>query len=798
MTFSGDHIFAKTAAIPLSESRTTCLGSHMRILSIAVCLASTVIGVVLTEGAWGADSDPTGRVLSIVQQFTENEEAQIDVSADRRILYVVGYRRQPIVSGGVRIVDARLRIFDVSEPRAPRRLSELLLGDIAPHEIAVRAGRLFFLHWADERASQPRGLAIIDVSNPRAPIIASNIPLDGWQLDVSRDGSLARIKTRPTGELRLKIIEPDQTVTTDEVSDDLEPIENYRQRQLKQVRGSTYDRIGSRVLSADLVNIFVSELGTGEPTLLGAIALGVSAYAGKFLASDDVIAVSDRWGVELVSIAPRTYNAERLRQTHRRLLEQYNEARSRRGSTPENAFAPIALYGQLVALLEDAGVANLLDHRGGGLPNAVRVQILNDYGFWLSRTDSPRTAVPVLSKVVEIDPKRAVAHLNLAEAARASISLAGTWEDKRTLSQTVITAQAAYKRLTGRQASGASEFASFNIANASTGDVCSYVAAFYNRGRQSEIFGYPDPVDIAGDGRPMHVYIYHQGTANVPGIVASTKELEHDEVFFGNPESEVDFAVSGDREDDLFFREPRVLPFKGAYYVVYEGPGPYVVVRPNRGRVCQFKPIYSPVLTENHAPAICEQALAGRVFDRVPAEKLPEGEIPPSSQDLVHTNSATFDVFSDVVLDPDGGSIRVGYFWIASGAGRGCDVNGVAFLKDRGIEDSPRSRALMDAQKRMMNCGGSTAFLVRAGDENLIEVDGGFPRGRPVLPRILLRLRGENVETACKVDQRVEYVLGQPEGLPAAPPLTERPATRHKETIMKRRPARPALPGEDL
>ena len=73
---------------------------------------------------------------------------------------------------------------------------------------------------------------------------------------------------------------------------------------------------------------------------------------------------------------------------------------------------------------------------------------------------------------------------------------------------------------------GGSQFcAATPAAAASAGDVCSAIAAAYNRGDQDKLWGYPDPVDIAGDGKLRHVYIVEQGTAHVHSIVASTKPL---------------------------------------------------------------------------------------------------------------------------------------------------------------------------------------------------------------------------------------------------------------------------------
>jgi hypothetical protein len=77
---------------------------------------------------------------------------------------------------------------------------------------------------------------------------------------------------------------------------------------------------------------------------------------------------------------------------------------------------------------------------------------------------------------------------------------------------------------------------------AAADNVCSYIAAAYNRGDRDKLWGYPDPVDIAGDGKLRHIYIIEQGTAHVSSIIASTSALspEEQQAAFS---SEVNFYV---------------------------------------------------------------------------------------------------------------------------------------------------------------------------------------------------------------------------------------------------------------
>ena len=70
-----------------------------------------------------------------------------------------------------------------------------------------------------------------------------------------------------------------------------------------------------------------------------------------------------------------------------------------------------------VQLLEEAGVQGVLKKRPGDIAPASYVNLLNDYGFFLSETsDRYKEAIPVLQKVIALAPKRHVAYLNLADA----------------------------------------------------------------------------------------------------------------------------------------------------------------------------------------------------------------------------------------------------------------------------------------------------------------------------------------------------------------------------------------------
>ena len=108
-------------------------------------------------------------------------------------------------------------------------------------------------------------------------------------------------------------------------------------------------------------------------------------------------------------------------------------------------------------------------------------------------------------------------------------------------------------------------------------DVCPLIATAYSRGNEDKVWGYPDPVDIAGDGKLRHVYVIEQGTAHLHSIIASTRPLSASEQQTAS--SEVNFYGSIG-QDMVLETIPTSFAFEGAYYVVYEGDGgPYDVVK---------------------------------------------------------------------------------------------------------------------------------------------------------------------------------------------------------------------------
>jgi LVIVD repeat len=731
--------------------------------SVAAILAfATLCCSATAASALASDPDPTGRVISVVEPEAA-WGAAIDVSPDRNALYVVRSARRPDSSAAEQS-QAELKIYDVSQPAAPQLVAVLPLGEIAVQTMAARGGRLFVLHkW--NPAKQSSQLMIVDVSDASHPAIASDVPVDGPSLALSSDGRFARVSPlRPGDGVLLKIERSDDPQRSDEKRSDLEPISMDPDPQYRKQCGDfVCDRSGTRLLTLRSFGLQLWTLAPPAPPS-PTVAVVLSSQLGEYkLLSEKAAAavITGQEGIRIVSLKPRPFDAARLQKLHERLLADY--ALVRKQDSRIDAISLQAPYLWFATALEDGGVKDLIGDTKAGLITAVdRIAILNDYGFWLSHSSDPQRSVAALQKVVKIAPSRAVAQLNLGDAARLSLTHAGTWDEKTALAQIGLDAYAAYRQITGKEAPAAKDFTAL-YARPAGDDVCSYVAFFYNHGHQDDMWGYPDPVDIAGDGKLRHVYIFEQGTADVPEIIASTKELpSHDD--------QVMAAAGGDSEVEFYdnsvveaantnMAEPHVLPFKNGYYVVLElDGGPSAVVKPNAGPVCSFKRHFAAVLTANQAPAICEDARLGKPFEKLPTRPLAsEIEVEDQSRLDFPSDKLRIDHDAEVELDPSAPPARLGFFSYNSGAGRGCDGDGMTVLRGNDVEVSARNDALIAAQRKMMNCLGSAAFLVQAGGETMIEIDGGRAVQRTVPPRMLLRLKDDKIETVCNVEQRQIY-----------------------------------------
>jgi tetratricopeptide (TPR) repeat protein len=98
--------------------------------------------------------------------------------------------------------------------------------------------------------------------------------------------------------------------------------------------------------------------------------------------------------------------------------------------------------------LEETGLKDAWDKRPSGVKESAYVGLLNDYGFFLSETnDRYKDALPILKKVIGLDPKRHVAYLNLGDVYAKSLKETSDSKKQMELKQLVLKNYQEYARL---------------------------------------------------------------------------------------------------------------------------------------------------------------------------------------------------------------------------------------------------------------------------------------------------------------------------------------------------------------
>lgn len=105
---------------------------------------------------------------------------------------------------------------------------------------------------------------------------------------------------------------------------------------------------------------------------------------------------------------------------HAAAMKQYNG-----GHAGKAAERLAAMFDMTVSLIGLVGMASESEWRPEvwieswqemGIAGKDFIYALNDYGFFLQETGEHSSALPVFEKIIEIDPKRIVAYLNLADS----------------------------------------------------------------------------------------------------------------------------------------------------------------------------------------------------------------------------------------------------------------------------------------------------------------------------------------------------------------------------------------------
>jgi hypothetical protein len=461
--------------------------------------------------------------------------------------------------------------------------------------------------------------------------------------------------------------------------------------------------------------------------------------------------------------APQPYNPARLVAIHDCLVAHYD---------------PRAM----VFPLEKAGVATLLAGPGG-LPDAQRIEILNDYGLWLGQERSSKTrAVAVLTTVLRLAPDRAAAWLELADVYRAELSDAdvadapdgdikqdnATWDGKVRITKLALDAYQHYVALVQKPVPRATGFIAFNILNAPTKSPCAFVAAFANAHREAELYTdqmadqTPVPVDLLGDGKKYLVYIRSEGGAAIPAIYIASKPPGPLDYY---PRRDKKFPFGADFDERQSADEYHLMAMNGKYYFVHDAWGkgestqyrtfPSEVLDPTGARVCGITTKLTPKLTTSVDDKLCDDFMTG-VLDIVKI-LIP----PPQSEDHLRDSG-----FSDtsltgaltIDLQNDGVPMTVASFDTESHIGYGCSHFGLTlFDGDTGRAiDSPLNKQIALIPQ---DCSGGSTNLIRLGKKTYIESERGDNLDPGEAKGIGIYEATKNqVATLCEVDSDATFI----------------------------------------
>jgi len=333
------------------------------------------------------------------------------------------------------------------------------------------------------------------------------------------------------------------------------------------------------------------------------------------------------------------------------------------------------------------------------------------------------------------------------------------------MAQTAVAAFQQERELTGQTGEPLqTPFLAVNPATAAHDSVCNYIADFFNKdpearygrggNRRFDMFGYPEPIDIAADGHPLYVYTVQDNEQTYlaaspkPAIETETRKIV----------SLVNFeAPQGGAPGDV--TRAYVVPFKDGYYVLYERNGiPFDVVKPNSGPVCSFKKDYVPFYELNHRAALCTQAGNGAAYTRIPLKPLPPDAQSPFDLTGRPKDDVQLRGVQDVTL-PDGTRTTfVSFDYMGASGGDVCPSSGVTYLDSS--TDAAKMRATQLAMMERNTVGGcwSSAFLVNVNGEAMIDIEAKRSADGQSANRALLQFTKDGAVPVCLIKPQPRYV----------------------------------------
>lgn len=347
-------------------------------------------------------------------------------------------------------------------------------------------------------------------------------------------------------------------------------------------------------------------------------------------------------------------------------------------------------FEDFVVRLERADVGALRDGSPAGMSVETRAAILNDYAYFMRLSGKPVASLEILERVISIQPDRAVAHLNTAEAYRDSIvanASPGRTEDAR---NKITLHYRKYQQLTKRNNPEFDKLVRSHLSK-SRPTVCQYLTEYVNRGRLDQITIPPGWMDINDDGRYERTALGY-GMGTMGGEIWSAYNVNGDEITLTSSESE-----SGPMTFGVKF-----VPYAGSYYILNLKNERSAAIQnvehvtpDNRVEtVCTFTQEMVETISDAKKPGLCKSALEGKLqyvsFDKthgLTIGRLGRWASAPGA-------AAVVDIDNDGISE---NLLEIGYM---SSAGRGCDFSYLDMLNAyrSDFDNSPKRQLLLSAQ----------------------------------------------------------------------------------------------------
>lgn len=367
-----------------------------------------------------------------------------------------------------------------------------------------------------------------------------------------------------------------------------------------------------------------------------------------------------------------------------------------------------------VRRLQEAGVIQALDAQIEGISPQEAAAILNDYGFLATKWAPQHIAERSLRRAIEIDPKRAVAHLNLADFLRQTLAREHDALGDNTGRRTEIELHyRTYLSLGGKHSQSIDNFLKGDPGSANKAELCGTIAAYANLGRLSELVS-DVGLRIPYGGRRIDLIFTTEGTAHVPTYYAFDSTND-----FRLEDTEVPSGPVG--SDDLWGGDSLgLLTYRNEHYILHykDFTHPVAAIALAGGRGCRFEAVTTERIGQSAIePELCTELQGGKG----PANLIfGSGTRMTGEQVSAKWGESAINGTRTIDFANDGIPVNVAELSLSSGAGAGCDETFYETVDANATQfvSGPKRDLLMKLQKAdpsnrypILPCGNSPRFF---------------------------------------------------------------------------------------